>query len=454
MEDEVMRIVDNLPIGLNSKQIGDVSVDKELEDQNKKIEYLKGKLKKKTSRGGSQQELASLQKKLDAEFEKLDRLLQIKLEKHSKSMEPTNIIHLPTTEDEDNLPPIMLYAEDNSNQSVLHQPTVQRVNRLSAKRVIDPVQRVPSHDHPVPSQQQQAEQKFQKIQKKLLDLCCNDIQNRSAKKRSNKDAQNNLNDDVKKQFDSLYSELRVLEKELFHNVNPSVFDRLENSEDKTDDIQTLKQRNAMLREQGQHFQVLFKEQQLEIENYRKKYMDTLQNVMEQHMRINSIENMSKCSEKKRYEEIVRMKNNLRKKLDHLAPMSNLLENCNNKLIHTIKRKTELEQNYEDICDELRQLKKVLANSTDVTYKARCESLGAELKRMKESNDFNNKRINQLQQQLQQARCELERVKVKSSNTIKSTTKKCDFLRSELTTRVNQLEMELANLRAITAANSK
>lgn len=451
MEDEVMRIFYDLPIPDGDKipNIANQSLilKKKLEDQNQRIEKLKIRIKMLTSEGGSQQHLYSLQQQLNAEFDKLDRMLKIKLELHSKSMQPTNIIHLATTEDEDNLPPIMLYAEHNEeNPTALVLRQSQPLQRLSS------LQRVPPYDHPVASPQRKAEEKFQKIQKKLLELCCNDIGSRSIQQSSNKDAQKNLNDDIKRQFDILYSELRVLEKELFHSDNPD-FDSFENSE-KNVAFQSLKRQNVMLLEQGEHFQVLFKEQQLEIENYRKKYMQTLQNVMEQHLRITSMEDKSKCSEKKTYEEIVRMKNNLRKKLDHFAPITNMLETCNNKLNRTIKRKNQLEQNYQNICDELRQLKKELANSTRGTYKAKCDSLGAELQKTKELNEFNNKRINDMQLQLQQAKSELERVRVKSTKTIKSTTKKCDFLRSELESRINQLEIELAQSRAITVANSK
>lgn len=467
MTDEVFRIINDLPIPqipignksvISKKKFKDqtqsVIFKKKLEDQNERIEKLKIRIKRLTSEGGSPENLYSLQQQLNAEFDKLDKMLKVKLELHSKSMHPTNIIHLATTEEEDSLPPLMLYAPPNdstSSQSVLgrSQPSLQRAPSLHRAPSL---QRVPSHDHPVPLQQRKAEEKFQKIQKKLLDLCCNDIGSRTKPQSSNKDAQNNLNDDIKRQFDVLYSELRVLEKELFHNDNPD-FDSLKNSE-KDIAFQTLKRQNAMLLEQGEHFQVLFKEQQLEIENYRRKYMQTLQNVMEQHMRITSMENTSKSSEKKTCEEINRMKNNLRKKLDHFAPITNMLETCNNKLNYTIKRKNQLEQNYESMCTEVVELKKELANSKGGTYKAKCDALGAELRKSKELNEFNNKRINQMQLQLEEARFELERVKVNSNKTIKSTSKKCDFLRSELETRINQLEMELAQSRAITVANSK
>lgn len=455
MEDEVMRIVDDLPIPSAADTEGIVNVEnrslileRKLEVQNERIEKLKVRMKILTSEGGSEEQLYGLQQHLNAEFDKLDKLLKIKLELHSKSMQPTNIIHLATTEDEDNLPPIMLYAqhnEDTSSQSVFRQPSYQHQRSLAS---LPSLQRTPSHDHPVPLQQRKAEEKFQKIQKKLLDLCCNDIRNNS----SNKDARNNLNDDIKRQFDILYSELRVLEKELFHRDKPD-FDSFENSE-KEAAFQTLKRQNAMLLEQGEHFQALFKEQQLEIENYRQKYMHTLQNVMAQQMQIASMENTSKFSQKRTYEEIIRMKNNLRKKLDHFAPITNMLETCNNKLNHTIQRKNELEKNHQVICDELRQLKKDLANSKGGTYKAKCDSLDAELKKTKELNEFNKKRINQMQLQVQQTTSELERVKITSTKTIKSITKKCDFLRNELESRINELEIELAQSRAITMANSK
>lgn len=450
MIDEVMQIVDTLPIPLHGIAKESLMLKQELEDQNQRIDKLKERIKTLNSNGGSRKQLNLLQKQLDKEFNELDKILQTKLEYHSKSMQPTNIIHLATTTEEDNLPPIMLYAPHNENY--LKEPVLQRPahQRTPSHQRVPSLQRVPSHDHPVPSQQRKAEEKFYKIQKKIIDLCCNDI--RSRKDGSDKDAHNNLNADIKKQFDILYSELRVLEKELFHGNSPD-FDSVENSE-KLIAFQTLKRQNAMLLEQGEHFQILFKEQQLEIENYRKKYMQTLQNVMEQHLRITSMENMSKCTEKKTSEAIMRMKNNLRKKLDHLAPMSNMLETCNNKLIHTIKRKSELEQNYQDMCDELRQLKKELANSVNGTYKAKCESLDAELRKTKELNDFNNKRINQIQLQLQEAKSELEQVKQTSSKTIKSTMKKCDFLRNELNSRINQLEIELAQSRAMTVTNSK
>lgn len=444
MIDEVMRLVDGLPIPCTAQKMVDQSVimKQKLEDQNFRIEKLKVKIKKLTDDGTSHDHVYALQRQLNDEFVKLDEMLKTKLEWHTKSMQPTSIIHLPTTEDEDNLPPIMLYAPSDEAATV---PAVLRKPKPSHQRVQSP-QVVPSHDHSVPLQQRKAEEKFQKIQKKLLDLCCNDIQSRSIKQSSS-----NLDDDIKKQFDNLYSELRVLERELFHD-DPD-FDSFDHS-DKQTVYETLKRQNAMLLQQGEHFQVLFKEQQLEIENYRRKYMETLQNVMEQHIRITSMETQSKSSEKKTSDEIVRMKNNLRKKLDHFAPLSNMLETCNNKLIYTVKRKAELEQNYEDICDELRLLKKELAQSSAGTYKAKCEALGDELKKAKDVNEFNAKRIKQMQLQLQQAKSELERVKVKSNRTIKATMKKCDFLRNELKSRINQLEIELAQSRAIAVANSK
>lgn len=450
MKDEVMLIVDSLPI--SSQEFGNPSSirkkgknhledqsqhwKKELEDQNQRIDNLKSKIKTLTNVGGSPEQLHLLQQELDKEFKMLDELLKKKLESHSKSMNPTNIIHLATTTEEDNLPPIMLYASQNSSHGTVTQDNSKA-----------PLRRIPSHEYHN-NQHRTAEEKFQKIQKKLIDLCCNDIR----KGLSDKDGHTNLNDDIKKQFDILYSELRVLEKELFLDDSPD-FDSFENSEKKIA-FETLKQQNAMLLEQGEQFKVLFKEQQLEIENYRKKYMQTLQNVMEQHMRITSMENLSKTTEKKTCQEITRIKNNLRKKLDHLAPMSDMLENCNKKLIYTVKRKTEMEQNYEDLCNELRQLKKQLACSDGGAYKAKCELLAGELKKSKELNEFNNKRINQMQLQLQQAKAELERVKLKSSKIIKSTMNKCDFLKSELNSRINQLEIELAQARAITSTNSK
>lgn len=475
MNDEVFRIVDGLPIPQMSKDFGDKEVmriidalpipksttfktkfDVAIDDQNQRIEKLKARIKSVTESGGPPKQLFVLQQQLKKEFLKLDQILKEKLELHSKLKCPANIIHLATTEEEDNLPPIMLYAQQhdaNFNQSIFEKPSIQKLTSHGHGHPVTSVMHpVASHDHPVPLHQRRAEEKFQKIQKKLLDLCSNDVRSRSTKESPNKDVQHNLDDDIKKQFDILYSELKVLEKELFHSESGAVdssFDSMENSKRQ---IETLKRQNAVLLEQGEHFQVLFKEQQLEIENYRKKYMQTLQGVMEQHIRITSMESLSKFSEKKAFEEIVRMKNNLKKKLDHLTPMSNMLETCNNKLIYTIQRKSELERNYQALSDELRQLKKELAHATTGTHKAKCESLAEELKKAKELNDYHVKRINQLQNQLQQAQYELETVRNVSNKTIASTMKKSDFLRNELKSRINQLEIELAQERAKTVSN--
>lgn len=477
-DEDVMRIIDNLPLPEYRTRGGDI------DKQNECIEKLKVKIKELSGVPGTKKEVSRLNRQLRKEFKMLDVLLKRKLALRSKSKGPGKIIHLATTEEEDNLPPIMLYAqqnEDSFSKSIFGKSTVQQSSEhrglspgpshkahgtmhdrrsLSRERTVkiqDPLVASPPilpHDHQIPLQQRNAEKKFHEIQKKLLHLCSNDVRSKSTGRSDGKDEPNNLSDDVKKQFDILYSELKVLEKELFHGDNTadtSGCDSLANSKKQ---IETLRRQNAVLLEQGEHFQILFKEQQLEIENYRKKYMQTLQNVMEQHMRITSMESLSKFSEKKAYEEIFRMKNNLKKKLNHLAPMPNMLETCNNKLIHTIKRKTELEQNYQDISNELRTLKKELANNTAGTYKARCDSLTAELKKSKELNEFNTKRINQLQSQLQQAKTELERATDTSNKTIKSTIQKSDFLRSELKSRIDQLEVELAQVRANATANSK
>lgn len=399
--------------------------NKELEERNQQIDKLKKRIKMLRENNGSKEQLKCLQMLLNKQFEKLDALLKSNLENQVNSMNPTNIIHLATTTEEDNIPPLMLCADarDGVNNTDVEQQVCRQLS----------------------PEQKNAEAKFHQIRKKLLDLCSNDLKG-GSEMGSFKDGENNLNNDVKEQFDSLYAELKLLEKDLFHGKD-SELDTSDNTEQLVI-FENLKRQNTVLIDQGTQFRVLFQEQQIEIENYRKKYMRTLQNVMEQHMRICNLENDSKCTEKKTYEEITRIKNNLKKKLDHLVPMSDMLEKCNRKLVYTMKTKTEMEHDYEDICKELRQLKKELAYKTaGENYKEKCDYLNTELKKSQELNEINGKRISHMQQQLKASKDELDRMKYKSSKTIKSTIKRCDFLRCELQSRVNNLETELAQAKA-------
>lgn len=218
------------------------------------------------------------------------------------------------------------------------------------------------------------------------------------------------------------------------------------TETENTEVEICKKRVRDLEQEQEEHKILIAEQRDQVEDYRQKYMQAQQKVLEQKCHMDNMELTNKKIEEQINLEIRRIKCKFQEKLKELAPLPQLLENQKFKCGELTKCKDELECKFAMVCEELskikKELKKIQSNG-DGGWESKCKKLCGELANFKQNLDQMTCDKMCLENQLKQCRDELECLRTESSRLISRLKERSECARVNLQTHINSLEMELA-----------
>lgn len=204
-------------------------------------------------------------------------------------------------------------------------------------------------------------------------------------------------------------------------------------------------------EEKQEFNLLIKEQSLQLENYREKFLKAQQTVEEQRLQMESMEMNNRQIEDQINIEIKRIKSKFQEKLNELAHFPKLLENEQLKLHEMHKEKEILENSIENtICElrlckeKLRELESSVNSNVDMekyqTAISDLEVLREQLEKIfqeKEKMDLKNCELHD----------ELSYLRSETAKIITRTNERADANKEIMHMQISRLEHELAESRA-------
>lgn len=207
----------------------------------------------------------------------------------------------------------------------------------------------------------------------------------------------------------------------------------------------------LLDEQGD-FKCLIVEQQKQLNDYRDKYLQAQQKVIEQKCQMDGMDVNNKRIEEQINNEMQRIKKRFQDKLEELAPLPKILENEQFRLAEMTKRNEELEVKISIICKELRQTKKELSKfigngSNSIALESRCATMCAELCDVKKKLEQSLCDKQCLETQLKHIQDELNTTQSQSNRLLAKTKERCETTKDNMKSRIDQLEMDLAQCRA-------
>lgn len=228
------------------------------------------------------------------------------------------------------------------------------------------------------------------------------------------------------------------------------------SADNVDKVQIdmLKERIQELKDEEEEFKIILGDQQLQINEYREKYLQAQQLVVEQRAQMENLEiNKAQIAEQIQAEAL-RIKSRFQDKLRELSTLPKILENEQFKLQTAQQANDDLITQLSSLNSELKKaqkdLKKLSANGTLIGEGVDVKKLSAELQNQKKITEATEMEKNDLAKQLKLIQEDMEDVRREQSRQLIRAKERADASKEVMQQRINQLEIELAESRARSA----
>lgn len=274
---------------------------------------------------------------------------------------------------------------------------------------------------------------------------------KSGKSRSGKNELQNLKQKYCELLEDYASKEREL-SELKEKVDAFIEGRQLNSS-KGDagqeaEVRLLRQKLKETREEQEEFKVIICEQSKQTEEYREKYMSSLQKIEELKCILQKMEVDNKRIEDQINLEIQRIKDKFQEKLQDWAHLPQMLENEQVKLAQCCKEKDEMESKLRIVCRELKTLK--AQKSLDTGEKDdpdKLHRLEEELADLKSQYDMLVECKNRLCEKYDQVKKELDVLRQESAKIICRLKERAQSNQATLQKHIDDLEHDLAQCRA-------
>nr|CAH7739672.1 unnamed protein product [Callosobruchus chinensis] len=249
-------------------------------------------------------------------------------------------------------------------------------------------------------------------------------------------------------------------------------------------LSVAKQRFKDAQDELEELRLLVQDQQQQMDDYRNKYLEAMQQVEEQRRQIDLMEMENQRVSEQVNLEIQRVKNQFQEKVQELMPLPDILKNTQMKLQEAQQMHLLAERNNESISRELKMYKDKLATLTNQLDMAKSdEALGKsekdtllqkiadlekEVEDIKEENYNLKNGIAELEDRLTACQLEsdsraheiiqletnLENVREESARQVARTKDRCEIVRKSMQNQINDLERQLAQCRAQAKAAQK
>ncbi|CAD7086083.1 unnamed protein product [Hermetia illucens] len=210
----------------------------------------------------------------------------------------------------------------------------------------------------------------------------------------------------------------------------------------------------LLRDKLQQYQVncddlkvMICEQARQIDDYRVKYMATLQKVEEQNCMLQKMEINNRRIEDQINLEIQQIKDRFQDKLNQYIHLPQLLENEQIKLAACCRQKDDLEMKLRIVCREYRALKVLYKKASQREDPERNKKLNDELANLRQQFALLTECKDRLSKENEDTRNELDTLRAESARIIVRLKERVSSSQANLERHVDELEKELAKCRA-------
>ncbi|XP_055836978.1 myosin-6 [Episyrphus balteatus] len=217
--------------------------------------------------------------------------------------------------------------------------------------------------------------------------------------------------------------------------------------DKTE-LKLLREKFEDMKDEQEEYKCIIKEQSEQLDEYRRKYMDSQQKVEEQKSTLVKIDMNNKRIEGQIEAEVKRIKSKFKEQLSELSQYPKLLENEQIKYATICKERDELEGQLRLVCKELKSLKDSAASKVekpDCSLKlASCEKemilLQNQIEELLKEKDI-------VSEEMLKAKVDLDTLRGESAKIITNTKERFEMTKNSMNSRIDTLEKELAQCRA-------
>lgn len=214
------------------------------------------------------------------------------------------------------------------------------------------------------------------------------------------------------------------------------------------EIHLLTSRIDELKEEQIEFKCLMREQSVQLEDYRNKYLTAQQKVEEQCALLEKLNMNNKRIEKQINLEIKEIRCKFQEKLRELLQYPKLLENEQLKVAKMCKEKEDLENKLIVVCKELKTLKNKSQSQTGV------EDCKPQLKKCEQELDCTKKSLDEVQrqrdlfcEQLKASQEDVDCLRSESAKIIARLKERAELVKKQQQEQINRLEKQLAQCRA-------
>ncbi|XP_065355596.1 outer dense fiber protein 2 [Calliphora vicina] len=209
----------------------------------------------------------------------------------------------------------------------------------------------------------------------------------------------------------------------------------------------LRNRINEMNEEQVEFKCLMREQSLQLDDYRNKYLTAQQKVEEQGALLEKLNMNNKRIEKQINLEVKEIRAKFQEKLAELLHFPRLLENEQLKLAENCKEKEELETKLVIVCKELKNLKSKTQNDNAEDCKPQLQRCQQELSQVKKNIEEIQRQRDMFCEQLRTTMDDLNTLRGESTKIIARTKERSDLIKQQQQDQIDRLEKQLAQCRA-------
>ncbi|XP_055916949.1 myosin-2 heavy chain [Eupeodes corollae] len=214
------------------------------------------------------------------------------------------------------------------------------------------------------------------------------------------------------------------------------------------ELKVLREKVQDMKDEQEEYRCIIKEQSEQLDEYRRKYMDTQQQVEEQKSTILKNDMNTKRIEAQIDAEVKRIKTTFKEQISELSQYPKLLENEQIKHATVCKERDELEGQLRLVCKELKSIKASIATKEekpDCSQKlATCEK---ELLLLQNKVEILTKEKEIIAEEMLNAKLDLDTLRAESAKIITNNKERFEITKLSLNSRIDCLEKELAQCRA-------
>lgn len=213
------------------------------------------------------------------------------------------------------------------------------------------------------------------------------------------------------------------------------------------ELKLLRAKVEDMKDEQDEYKCIIQEQSEQIDEYRRKYMDSQQIVEEQKSTLAKIDLNNKRIEAQIEAEVKRIKAKFKEQLSELSQYPKLLENEQIKLATICKERDQLEDQLRLVCKELKSIREQAPKEEKSDCSAQLCKCQQELCLLQNKYEDLEKEKELILEEMLKTKMDLDTLRSESAKIITNTKERFEITKISLNSRIDRLERELAQCRA-------